>query len=182
LHYLGSIRKNSITLALRNKYHGYAIGVMSLSKFDLHHIDISPFSSGQAMVISRIYTLNESPYNTNSYFFGLVLKWIKTKCPNVKILLTYLNRNLEFNGTLYKSTNWRLLAFENNVRYNYYSGNYVTDRFLLEHFKSSDESKLKQFSEITFSQWQLFPLEIYYYPVKDHLTELPYQEVNILRN
>ena len=60
-----------------------------------------------------------------------------------KILLTYVNPNLGFTGASYEASNWVYFAREENTRYSYLDGYYVTDRVLESKFGTANPTKLK---------------------------------------
>src|SRR5262249_9723284 len=91
--------------------------------------------------------------------------WLRKKRPNVKLLLTYLDPNLGFHGTIYRATNWVLWAREKKKRYLYLESNYVTDRRMITGYGTADFEKLSSLlgTKITRSQVSLRPLELYAY-------------------
>lgn len=162
-HYLNSVREESINIGLKHLPSRTVVGVISISQFDLYHVDIAPYTSQEVAVVSRIYTNGGLPRNSVSRFIRRCKEWLRVERPYIKILLTYLNPNVGYKGSIYKATNWTELAREWNVRYNYYHDNYVTDRFLVKHFGTCDAHKLaqKRIQAISFSQINLHPLKIY---------------------
>jgi len=163
LHFLNSIRENSINLGLKEIKNGRILGVISFSSFDLFHIDTSPFLHEEVKILSRLFTINKLSRNMLSRFIKLAKSWLSNNLPEIKLLLTYLNPNVGYRGTIYKATNWKIYAREHNVRYVYLNGNYVTDRFLYKTFGTANSEKLKEIgaSDITFSKIKLHPLIIY---------------------
>jgi len=181
LHYLESIRKNSIHLTLYNLEDDVPVGITSISKFDLFHLDTFGIEYDNIKIISRFYSLNNMPRNLNSYFMGLIFKWVKNNLKDTEFLITYLNRNVGFSGTNYKASNWKTFAFELNTRYNYYKDNYVTDRFLVDKFGSSKLENLKDKKDVSFSKIPLMPLEIFYYNLTKRKMNYEIQNINIIR-
>jgi hypothetical protein len=118
-HYLGSYREDGIHLGLyttlENSRDWSLLSIATLSPFDLSHM-IAALPSGiapeQTMVLSRLFAFNWCPRNTISYMLGRVFEWIKEELPGIKLLVTYLNPNLGFDGSVYKATNWILLGLE----------------------------------------------------------------------
>ena len=165
LHYLRSVRHDSINLCLRHRNLQIAVSVISLSPFDLYHLNVEPYSNNSCLVLSRMYSLALLPPNLNSYFIGRMVKWIKTFQPDVKLVLTYLNRNVGFTGTIYRSTNWALVAREVDTRYTYLNGEYISDRSLKKQFSDADVKGLLKSNCLEFSKIFLEPLEIYGLPI-----------------
>jgi hypothetical protein len=81
------------------------------------------------------------------------------------MLLTYLDPNLGFRGTVYRATNWVLFGREKKTRYLYLDDNYVTDRRMIKEYGTADLLKLRPLlgSRITSSHEPLRPLELYIY-------------------
>jgi hypothetical protein len=171
-HYLGSFRGDSIHLGLYSDtdtgQHANLVSLVTLSNLDLPHV-IPALPPGmkrdQVLVLSRLYSFPWGPRNTISYTLGRVFSWIREHKPDVRILLTYLDPNLGFQGTVYRATNWVLFGREKKNRYLYLDGNYVTDRRMIRDYGTADLTKLEPLlgNRITSSQQPLRPLEIYSY-------------------
>jgi hypothetical protein len=171
-HYLGSPRKESIHLGLyaedfttRNTR---LLAIATLSPFDLKHIeDALPLSikSDQVLVLSRLFAFDWCPRNTVSYTLGRVFNWLREQFPHIELLLTYLDPNLGFEGTVYKATNWTLLGREKKSPYLYLDSEYVTTRRMIQLYGTADFAKLKikLVNRISASTRPLRPLEIYGY-------------------
>lgn len=177
-HYLGSSRGDAIHLGL---YHRTEIrreprlmSLVSLSPFDLLHLaDALPsgLRQEQVLVLSRLFAFEWCPRNTISYTLGRVFSWLRERLPHVKMLLTYLNPNLGFNGTVYQATNWTLFGYEMKRRYLYLDSNYVTDRQMIRAHGTADLRKLRALlgERVSGSALPLKPLEIYAYFLNDGL-------------
>jgi len=170
-HYLGSPRENGIHLGLySDSVSGdpKLITLVTLSEFDLPHI-VPALPSGirreQVMVISRLFSFSWCPRNAMSRTLGLTFSWIRKHRPDVRMLLTYLDPNLGFLGTIYQATNWVLFGRENKKRYLYLNGDYVTDRAMIKKYGTADLQKLQALlgSQIARSREALRPLEVYAY-------------------
>jgi hypothetical protein len=171
-HYLGSRRGGGIHLGLyADRVSGYGsslLSVVTLSPFDLSHWkNALPHGIGQeqVLVLSRLYAFDWCPQNTVSFSLGRVFSWIRENLPHVKMLLTYLNKNLGFQGTVYKATNWVLFGKEKKIRYLYLDYDYITDRQMIREHGTADFEKLqlKLGRRITRSIHPLSPLELYAY-------------------
>jgi hypothetical protein len=170
-HYLGSPRESGVHLGL---YSGKISGepklitLVTLSDFDLPHmVDALPAGIGrdQVMVLARLFSFSWCPRNAMSHTLGLTFSWIRKHRPNVRILLTYLDPNLGFRGTIYRATNWFLFGREHKKRYLYLDGEYVTDRAMIRKYGTADLQKLRALlgSRIEKSREPLRPLEVYVY-------------------
>jgi hypothetical protein len=148
-HYLGSPRREGIHLGLYAEVPDGGsrplLSTVTLSPFDLRHIeDALPFGirSDEVLVLSRLFAFPSAPWNTVSFTLGRLFSWLRTEAPYVKALLTYLNPNLGFRGTVYKATNWNVLGEEIKGRYLYICGDYVTDREAVRRYGTADPAKL----------------------------------------
>lgn len=173
-HYLGSFRGDGLHLGLyadsADEFGPRLCSVVTLSPFDLAHIaDALPdgLSAEQVLVVSRVFAFDWCPRNTASYTLGRVFAWLRQRLPHVKLLLTYLNPNLGFRGTIYRATNWRLFGLEKKGRYLYLDSDYVTDRQMLRRFGTADFERLRLLlgDRIAASTASLRPLEVYAYPL-----------------
>jgi hypothetical protein len=144
------------------------MSLVSLSPFDLWHIrEALPYTihPEEVLVLSRLFAYDTAPPNTVSFTLGRVFAWLQSHMPPIKALISYLNPNLGFRGTVYKATNWRLLGEEAKSRYLYIGGNYVTDRYAIKTYGTADARKLANVlgSAISTSVRQLLPLQIFIY-------------------
>lgn len=170
-HYLGSPRGNGIHLGLYSDsipQRPKLMTLVTLSELDLPHI-ITTLPSGihrqQVMVLARLFSFSWCPRNAMSRTLGLTFSWVRKHRPDVRMLLTYLDPNLGFRGTVYRATNWSLFGREKKTRYLYLDGEYVTDRRMIRDYGTADPRKLFGLlgSRIGTSRVLLQPLEIYSY-------------------
>jgi hypothetical protein len=171
-HYLGSPRHEGIHLGLYAESSGSRrrrlVSLATLSPFDLWHVkDALPFGirPEEFLVLSRLFAFASAPPNAVSFTLGRVFAWLKDRKPQVKALLSYLNPNLGFHGTVYKATNWKLLGSEAKSRYLYIGGNYVTDRYAIRTYGTADVVKLTGILGPVFSTsvQPLHPLQLFIY-------------------
>ncbi len=171
-HYLGSPRRNGVHLGLFSPNSPPRLPklmtLVTLSDFDLPHV-IEALPSGihsdEVLVLSRLFSFPWCPRNAMSRTLGNTFSWILKQRSNVKLLLTYLDPNLGFHGTIYRATNWILFGQEKKKRYLFLDGDYVTDRRMIRQFGTADLRKLASLlgSRLTSSQAALRPLELYAY-------------------
>jgi hypothetical protein len=165
-HYLGSPRPDGLHLGLCSASQRGLLALATLSPFDLSHLTgtLPPgVRSVEVLVLSRILTAAWSPRNTGSFFLGRMIRWLRRRHREVRALLSYLDPNAGFRGSLYRSANWILLARERKRRYLYLDENYVTDRQMLRTYGTADFAKLKPELQgrISCSVWPLQPLNVF---------------------
>jgi len=176
-HYLLNERKGLVHLGLFTSENNL-IALATFSKNDLSHLDdVLPLSVNRdsCIVLSRLIIFEMAPSNTATFFLAKTKKWISENMPEVKIILTYLDPNLGFNGTVYKAFNAKLLVQEVKKRYLYENGIYVTDREMINKYGTSDIHKLKNFNTgriIKESIVPLLPLKVFYWPVLNSIKEI----------
>jgi hypothetical protein len=174
-HYLGSPRSDGIHLGLYTATspsdRHTLTGAVTLSALDIPHIRSSLPSNicaDEVLVVSRLLGLRGAPPNAMSYLLGRTFDWVRTRRPDVKLLLTYLNPNLGFCGTVYRATNWLLFGREHKQHYLYLDGDYVTDRAMITAHKTNAWVELRNIlgSRLSRSVVPLRPMDIYYYSMK----------------
>ena len=143
-HYIGSYRPGR-HFAFRDRNSGRIVCIGSIASFDLGHAEkeikqnVDPRS---AFMLSRFFAFRWAPEKTFSYFHGkLRLELIKEF--DAKLMFSFVNPNLGFNGNSYKSANWTLFAREEATRYMYLDGRYCTMRFFVNNYGTSDTNQLK---------------------------------------
>jgi len=171
-HYLGAARKGSVHLGLCAPTTDLARGLLALatlSDLDIPHLrrSLATFTdnSTSALVLSRLFGFAGAPRNTITYLLGRVFAFLRARRPEVRVLVTYLNPNLGFQGTVYRASNWQLYGLEHKRRYLYLDGNYLTERSAIELFGTNDYGKLRCLvgTRIDRSKTPLRPLEVYAY-------------------
>lgn len=134
-------------------------------------LDLTPLSmalpagvaEGDALVLSRVYTTAWAPRNSLSRTLSEAVSFLRETDSPPRILLTYLNPGLGFDGASYKAANWSLFGSEHGTRYAYLDRSYVTDRELTRSYGTSDAAILKTRlgPRIAFSSMPLRPLEVF---------------------
>lgn len=144
------------------------IAVFTLSRFDLPHIEdlIAPtVGAGKVLVLSRVYAAPCAPPNLVSRCLRLVCDALRQVSPNTRLLLSYINPNLGFDGSSLRAANWRILCRERRDHYLYLDGTYMTDRTARHRFGSADFPILARMlgERVEVSGRRLAPLEVYAY-------------------
>jgi len=164
-HYLGSFHAGThLGLVLPDS--NRPLSLVTLSPLDVQSLilrlppDVEPSS---VMVLSRLYSLLDAPKNTLSFTLSKTFQWLRTQRPVVKLLLTYLDRNLGFSGSIYRATNWHMFGHELKQAYLYLDGEYVTHRELKRRFGTYEWSTLLPLlgDRISRSSIELAPLDVY---------------------
>jgi hypothetical protein len=155
-HYLHSARRASLHFASRTP-EGRPAAVVSVSELDLGTLaGVLPFGIApeETLVLSRVFAFDWAPQNTISHLLGQLERRIRAERPEIRLVLTYLNPNLGFDGASYRAANWFVLAHEIGTRYGYLGDDYVTDREI------ALLSELER-RRVTYSVMRLAPLWIF---------------------
>ncbi len=134
-------------------------------------LDLAPLSramptgvaESDALVLSRVYATAWAPRNSLSRMLAAAVRLLRNSESPPRILLTYLNPGIGFDGASYKAANWSLIGSEHGTRYAYLDESYITDRELTRSYGTSDAATLKRLlgSRVAFSLMPLQPLEMY---------------------
>jgi hypothetical protein len=165
-HYLGNPRRAIKHFGLFGPDPDNLLGLFSFSANDLRHLNPylpAGIQPEDVLVLSRMISSDEAPPNTLSYGLGQCFRWLRENMPHIKMLITYLDPNLELQGSVYKATNWSLLGHEAKKRYLYLDRHYVTDRTLIEIYQTADFHKLRKTlgERIRHSHGSLKPLQLW---------------------
>jgi hypothetical protein len=161
-HYIGTAREAVAHLGVYSPtLVDSPMAVASLSKMDINALgEWFPSSEERkaVLVVSRVFAFDWAPRNSVSFLLGRVAGWVRSCRPGVRLLLTYLNPNLGFNGASYLAANW-LPFVEIPVRYFYFRNDYITYRSFL-----SMPSDVK--AQVVISAYKLEPLRMLRYRVR----------------
>jgi hypothetical protein len=130
LHYLHSPRRESVHLGSFTS-EGRLAALVCVSPLDLGTIvaGLPPYvAADETLVVSRVFALDWAPRNAISRLLASVERRLREVRPEVRLLLTYLNPNLGFDGASYRAANWMLFGYEAGTRYGYLDADYITDR------------------------------------------------------
>jgi hypothetical protein len=160
-HYIGSCRSALIHIGLFDPLFPFPFALAALSEMDILELKnlLPRDQGGDTLVLSRAFAFSWAPRNSISFLLGAVHAWVHENAAGVRDLITYLNPNLGFSGSSYAAANWRPLL-ETPAQYLYLNDNYISYRTYL----TLEEGAR---SGITRSLYQLEPLRIYAYSVRN---------------
>lgn len=68
---------------------------------------ISPvISQGEVFELTRLWTRDDTPKNTESWFIGQSFYYLRKNYPHIKVLISYADPAAGHKGTIYQATNW----------------------------------------------------------------------------
>ena len=142
-------------------------------------LDIAPIGAGlppsvepaAVQVLARVYAAPWAPRNSLSRALAIATRELRARDRRTRLLLTYLNRGIGFDGASYRAANWHLYGHEHGTRYAYLDGTYVTDRKLEQRFGTSDARALEHLlgDRLAFSRMPLAPLDLYAFAIDPRL-------------
>jgi hypothetical protein len=145
-HYLRSFRKDSRHFGLYGDDLLCPVALASTSANDVPNLSRialrSDVAADQSRVVSRVFRFPAAPPNAISMLLGYVGRFERRD--STRMLLTYVNPNLGFNGGSYRASNWTLAGEEPGTAYDYVSGAYLTGRALQYRYGTSDPVRLEQ--------------------------------------
>lgn len=92
--------------------------------------------------LRRLCCIDNTPRNTESYFIGKMLKWLK-KNTTIKVVVSYADAEYGHEGTIYKASNFELLDFKKGAKVIVYNGKSFHDKSIRTKYKDG----LKPFAQ-----------------------------------
>ncbi len=59
-----------------------------------------------AWELARLFVVDETPKNTETWFMARAIKWVRANRPDVQVLVSYADPSAGHSGTIYKAGNW----------------------------------------------------------------------------
>lgn len=102
------------------------------------------FGECEADVIElrRLCCIDDTPKNTESYFIGKMLKWLKKNTP-IKAVVSYADAEYGHSGVIYKASNFEYLGFKKGAKVIMFEGKSYHDKAIRTKYKG----KLKPFAK-----------------------------------
>ena len=91
--------------------------------------------------LRRLCCIDETPKNTESYFIGKTLKWLR-KNTEIKIVVSYADKEYSHSGTIYKASNFKCLGLKPGAKVIWHEGKKYHDKTIRTKYKG----KLKPFA------------------------------------
>lgn len=91
--------------------------------------------------LRRLVTIDDTPKNTESYFIGQTLKWMRDNT-DIKTIVSYADPEYGHEGVIYKATNFELIGKTAKGRVIFYNGKKYHDKAIRTRYKG----KLKPFA------------------------------------
>jgi len=99
-------------------------------------------SEEDVLELRRLVLIDETPKNSESWFIGHAMRWIK-KNTNVRMIVSYADPNWGHQGTIYKATNFELMGYSSPGKVIVWNGKKYHDKTIRTKYKG----KLKPFAQ-----------------------------------
>lgn len=96
---------------------------------------------GDVIELRRLCCIDETPKNTESYFIGRTLRWLKQNT-NIKTVVSYADPEYGHSGIIYKASNFKLIGKTSNGKVIMWNGKKYHDKTIRTTYKG----KLKPFA------------------------------------
>lgn len=83
--------------------------------------------SEDVIELRRLCCIDDTPRNTESYFIGHTLRWLK-KNTNLKVVVSYADKEHGHVGTIYKASNFTLEGFRKGAKVILWDGRQYHDK------------------------------------------------------
>jgi hypothetical protein len=84
--------------------------------------------------LKRLCCIDNTPKNTESYFIGKTIKWLK-KNTNIKRIISYADTTYSHQGTIYRASNFKHFGMTNKGRVIMYEGKRYHDKTIRTKYK-----------------------------------------------
>ncbi len=142
-HYSGSINGciSDYCFVLKNSEHD-VIGAMFYGRMAMAG-QYKKFSnnSNEVIELRRLCCVDNTVKNTESYFIGQTLKWLK-KNTDIKIVVSYADEEYGHTGIIYKASNFKYFGKSKGAKVIYYNGKKYHDKAIRTKYKG----RLKPFA------------------------------------
>jgi hypothetical protein len=171
-HYLRSFRENSRHFGLYGHDSSRPVALASTSVNDVKLLGRMALRNGvtvaQSRVVSRVFGFPAAPHNAISMLLGQVGRFERRN--GIRMLLTYVNPNLGFDGGSYRASNWTLAGEEPGTAYDYVDGWYVTGRALSHRYGTTDPGSLSQILGSRYERSHMALLPLWVFAIELHLS------------
>ena len=92
--------------------------------------------------LRRLCCIDETPKNTESFFIGKTLRWLK-KNTDIKIVVSYADKEYGHDGVIYKASNFEYLGLKPGAKVIWHNGKKYHDKTIRTKYKG----QLKPFEQ-----------------------------------
>ena len=134
-HYSESINGCISDYCFKLEHNGVLIGAMFYGRMAMSG-QWKKYGECEQDVIElrRLCCIDDTPKNTESYFIGATLRWLK-KNTQIKTIVSYADAEYGHQGTIYKASNFALQGFTKGARVILYNGKKYHDKTIRTKYK-----------------------------------------------
>jgi hypothetical protein len=148
LHYLRSVREDSLYFALVDPIDRRPVSLCSVSRLEWKCVSNQLHAQfdirlGGAWDVSRVYSVDGAPANAISLLLSKVRVYYRRNFPSADLLVTAVDPNLGFTGSSYRASNWQLWMTVKARPYLYEYDRHVTPRQLRERYDTASLIELE---------------------------------------
>lgn len=117
------------------EYEGTLIGAMIFGELGMANVWKKYAETKDEIVeLNRLCCIDLTPKNTESYFIGKCIRWIKQNT-NIKKIISYADEEYGHSGTIYRATNFEYLGKTAKGRVIIYQGKRYHDKTIRTRYK-----------------------------------------------
>ena len=91
-------------------------------------------SENELIELRRLCCIDDTPKNTESYFIGYTLRWLK-KNSKIKKVISYADETYNHSGTIYKASNFKHIGMTNKGKVIVYNNKLYHDKTIRTKYK-----------------------------------------------
>ena len=91
-------------------------------------------SENELIELRRLCCIDDTPKNTESYFIGYTLRWLK-KNSKIKKVISYADETYNHSGTIYKASNFKHIGMTNKGKVIAYNNKLYHDKTIRTKYK-----------------------------------------------
>lgn len=134
-HYSGSINGVMATHCFKLVKDGEIVGAMLYGSLGMANAWKKYADSPQEVIeLRRLCLIDETPSNSESFFIGQTLKWLKQNT-TIKTVVSYADPNYGHAGTIYKATNFEHIGMTSRGKVIWHDGKKYHDKAIRTKYK-----------------------------------------------
>lgn len=174
-HYSHSINGVKSDYHFRLEHEGEMVGAMLFGQMATRGQWI-PYGSSETAVLElrRLVLIDDTPRNSESYFIGRALRWLKRNT-DVETIVSYADPAYGHEGIVYKASNFRMVGITAPTKVVIHEGREYHDRALRTKYKGVYKPFAQRLRDAVESGEAVFekrpPKNIYVYPLRKGTNE-----------
>ena len=174
-HYSHSINGVKSDYHFRLEHEGEMVGAMLFGQMATRGQWI-PYGSSETAVLElrRLVLIDDTPRNSESYFIGRALRWLKRNT-DVETIVSYADPAYGHEGIVYKASNFRMVGITAPTKVVIHEGREYHDRALRTKYKGVYKPFAQRLRDAVESGEAVFekrpPKNIYVYPLRKRADE-----------